>query len=155
MKGKVYFVSAPGRIKIGYTMQPDQRLKHLRSMDMEQLEMIAVKDGTRRIEHALHALVADHRIRGEWFKDCPEVRLVIGDFLSDKLVFDEFGKDPKALPAHRNDGLAIVNDAIKESFALAEEIMRRAHRKEDISDLVRSAHFLAEKVIAPALRDSK
>jgi hypothetical protein len=31
-QGKVYFVSAPGRIKIGYTMKPELRLKQLRDV---------------------------------------------------------------------------------------------------------------------------
>jgi hypothetical protein len=81
-QGKIYFVSAPGRIKIGYTLNPDTRLMKLRNDDMEELEIIAIRDGTRKIEKKLHGMVAEHCVKGEWFRDCTAVRTVIEDYLA-------------------------------------------------------------------------
>lgn len=89
MKGKVYFVEAPGRIKIGYTVNPDDRLEKLRQADMETLTVVAVIDGTRRLERHLHGKLAPFRIKGEWFLDCLGVRDAIGECLSSKDAFRE------------------------------------------------------------------
>lgn len=72
--GKVYFVSAPGRVKIGFTINPDDRLEKLRQTDMEELSVIGVVNGTRRLERHLHRKLAPYRIKGEWFLDCTAVR---------------------------------------------------------------------------------
>lgn len=84
MSGKVYFVSAPGRIKIGFTTKPEKRLIVLRRSDMEELTVIAIIDGSRALERKLHALVDKHRLRGEWFTDCADVREVIADAVAGK-----------------------------------------------------------------------
>jgi hypothetical protein len=78
-KGKVYFVSAPGRIKIGFTLNPDSRLEKLRQVDMEHLTVVAIVDGTRRLERHLHRKLASYRVKGEWFLDCVAVRNAIND----------------------------------------------------------------------------
>lgn len=72
--GKVYFVAAPGRIKIGFTINPDSRLEKLRQVDMEDLSVLSVVDGTRRLERHLHRKLAPYRLKGEWFLDCAAVR---------------------------------------------------------------------------------
>lgn len=76
-EGKVYFVSAPGRIKIGFTRRPERRLLTLRRADMEELSVIAIIDGSRFLEKTLHAILKNHRVRGEWFADCAVVRAEI------------------------------------------------------------------------------
>lgn len=75
--GKVYFVAAPGRIKIGFTISPESRLDKLRQVDMEELTMLGIVDGTRRLERHLHRKLAPFRLKGEWFLDCPDVRSAI------------------------------------------------------------------------------
>lgn len=82
MTGKVYFASAPGRIKIGFTKHPDRRLAQLRSADMETIEVIGIIDGARYVERKLHYLLHEYRRNGEWFEDCPEVRAVIADAMA-------------------------------------------------------------------------
>jgi len=82
--GKVYFIEAPGRIKIGYTRQPEKRLRSLQNGDMESLKPIAVIDGSRFLEKALHGVAAPYHLRGEWFRDCSEVRQIISDALTGK-----------------------------------------------------------------------
>ena len=84
MSGKVYFVSAPGRIKIGFTRNPDKRLTALRHADMEELTVLAIIDGPRSLERKLHQLLSAHRLRREWFADCQEVRSVIDEAIAGK-----------------------------------------------------------------------
>lgn len=76
-KSYVYFVQAPGRIKIGFTMHPSERLVALQSQDMEPLTMIAIIEGSRALERHLHKMLVEFNHRREWFRDCPEVRAVI------------------------------------------------------------------------------
>ncbi len=96
MSGKVYFVSAPGRIKIGFTTKPEKRLVVLRRADMEELSVIAIIEGSRALERKLHILVDKHRLRGEWFTDCAEVREVIADAVAGKHAIIAAPKPPAA-----------------------------------------------------------
>jgi hypothetical protein len=152
--GKIYFVTAPGRIKIGFTTKPEARLAQLRRMDMEELKVIATVDSFKWVELKLHELALPYRIKGEWFTDCPEVRAVVDGFISGALTFEA--------PFERPDKSHLVFNffeqkqrtldfAIKESIWIGEEIGRRIERRENISDLVREALFLAEHIIGPAL----
>lgn len=156
MSGKIYFVCAPGRIKIGYTKKPELRLAQLRAVDMEELTTLSVMDGTMYIEHKLHDMARQFSIRGEWFRDCPEVRQIIDDFVTGKIVFNKFGEElvDEALPKETDPfdrRFSALDAAVKESLAIADEIGKRIDRGESISDLVRSAHFLAKNIIGPAL----
>lgn len=151
MIGKIYFVSAPGRIKIGYTRKPEQRLAQLKAVDMEPLTSLGVIPGTRSLEKRLHALVAPHRIRGEWFADCEPVRMVIGDALNGLHPCEE---EPPELSIDRSlldSRNAVLRAASAETKALLDEIERRMRNRENVSDLVRAACFLGESVIAPML----
>ena len=77
----VYFVRAKtlGLIKIGLTMNMNDRMKTLRVGSPDQLELVgAVMDrDADRLEGRLHARFADHRSHGEWFHPCPELLEVI------------------------------------------------------------------------------
>lgn len=156
--GKIYFVSAPGRIKIGYTAQPDKRLASLQHVDMERLTTIGVAPGTMRIERKLHEMVGNFRIRGEWFRDCEEVRKLADDYLTGRLVLDKFGEEPVApgesepLRSSRDvflDALRVQKEACSEVERLLTEAGFRAARGEPFEDLERAALFLGRHVIAP------
>jgi hypothetical protein len=73
----VYFIKAGGLIKIGFTRNLSARLLSLQTGNGHQLEQLAVVDGSIRDEGDLRMILAQFRVRGEWFKDCMEVRLVI------------------------------------------------------------------------------
>jgi hypothetical protein len=87
-EGRVYFISGPGRIKIGYTKRPEYRLRQLRCSDLEEIIPIGVISGTRALEKKLHTLASAHRIRGEWFNDCAEVRAIMDDAIAGKISVD-------------------------------------------------------------------
>lgn len=79
MTGVVYFVAAPGRIKIGYSSQPKKRLRALQTLDLEELTVIAMIPGNRAIEASLHNMLWEHRLKGEWFRDCDAVWEVMSE----------------------------------------------------------------------------
>jgi hypothetical protein len=151
--GKVYFISAPGRIKIGYTTQPEVRLAHLQAVDMERLEVIGTVDGLRSDETALHSKLESSRLRGEWFSDNEEVRAVIALFLSGKLKFAR--KQPATqlniAGADANVRVQVIRDSLAELRRLGEEVFARALRREPTDDLLRSIEFVSQKVTAPLL----
>jgi len=150
--GRIYFVSAPGRIKIGYTRQPDKRLASLRAVDMEELTTLGVVPGTRDLEQALHSRVRAYQIRGEWFVDCQAVREAVNDALAGKYQVDEQPEPEADITANEIPVGEIVLAAVQESKRIASEIQDRIAARKDISDLITSALFLAEHVIAPAMR---
>mgnify|MGYP006273081717 CR=1 FL=1 len=56
-----------GLIKIGWSKNPRFREKTLRSEEPD-IELIFNFQGSRKQEKSLHALFAEKRMRGEWFK---------------------------------------------------------------------------------------
>jgi hypothetical protein len=79
--GYVYFVQGVdgGPIKIGWTQNPEQRLEQLQAATHEELRLLDYVLGDRRVERALHDLLSDYRVRGEWFDDCGPVRDAVSD----------------------------------------------------------------------------
>ena len=68
LTGWVYFIRFGDRIKVGFTTNPDRRLK-----DLPHEEVLGVMEGSRQDEAGWHALLADYRTVGEWFRAEPEV----------------------------------------------------------------------------------
>lgn len=151
--GKVYFIAAPGRIKIGFTTQPEVRLAHLQAVDMERLDVIGTIDGSRADENALHSKLEQHRLRGEWFADNGEVREIVSLFLEGKLKFAQ-RKSAKNYDQPSTDidaKLRVIRAALKELQLVGEEVFQRALRREPTGDLLRLIAFLSEQVVAPLL----
>lgn len=73
----VYFLASAGRIKIGHTVDIEQRIRTLSVASADPLTLLATVRAPRRTEAALHSYLSEHRIAGEWFRDCPEVREVM------------------------------------------------------------------------------
>lgn len=78
-KGFVYFVEAPelGLIKIGYSLNPERRLRDLRWILPCEVRLLGSRRGSIWVEQELQAEVAEHRVRSEWFRDCPAVRALL------------------------------------------------------------------------------
>jgi hypothetical protein len=66
----IYFIrpKAGGRIKIGTTIRLSERLKQLAWESGEELDVLAVADGSHSEERNLHRRFAHLRIVGEWFE---------------------------------------------------------------------------------------
>ena len=74
--GFVYFIEAVGvdRIKIGYSDNPEQRIKQLLTGSAVSLEMRATMPGSQTTEKELHQRFAHLRIENEWFNFTDEIR---------------------------------------------------------------------------------
>ena len=65
----VYFISAPSlrAVKIGSAMNPVERYRGIQTASAIDLHLVAVIDGGKSEEKALHRRFAEYRRRGEWF----------------------------------------------------------------------------------------
>lgn len=131
MKGRVYFVSAPGRVKIGYTVNPENRLAKLRQADMEELTVIGIVAGTRKQEQSLLQSLSAHLVKGEWFRDCNEVRAAIAEFMHSA--------------AQSADGVVRHPSSALDEMAFVAEAARICKR---LVEAERSATVSAERAIA-------
>ena len=69
--GYVYFIQAGGcrgPVKIGFSINPEERLETLQAGNPLALALEAVVPGSARDEKRLHAVFADGRMTGEWFR---------------------------------------------------------------------------------------
>jgi len=147
MTGRVYFVSAPGRVKIGWTAQPEQRLKSLQALDMERLTTLAIVEGSRRLERKLQLLADPYHLRGEWFHDCAEVRELMAMAISGKIIAEEKESEDFDLTDHaeyfelkrlpvlqaRADATRLYREFLEEIY---ETILRRKEDGRSIDDLL-------------------
>jgi hypothetical protein len=65
----VYFIRSAetGLIKIGYTTQPEQRFRTLKSKTRETLSFDYLGPGSYQSEQRYHQVFAADRVHGEWF----------------------------------------------------------------------------------------
>lgn len=69
-KGFVYFIqgSCGGAIKIGYSKDPEERLKTLQTGYPDILKILLLVPGSERTEQYFHNKFAEYRLNGEWFR---------------------------------------------------------------------------------------
>jgi hypothetical protein len=69
-KGHIYFIQQGenGAIKIGYSTDPEKRLRTLRTASPYPLQMRLVIEGGKKLEKELHDKFADCQLDGEWFE---------------------------------------------------------------------------------------
>lgn len=96
----VYFMQAGASspIKIGCTADPKARLKSMQTHHFETVRLLAVAPGCRRVEAAVHELLAGSRLRGEWFWLTAEVQRLIDRINDGAHLF-------KLIPAHQGSEL--------------------------------------------------
>jgi hypothetical protein len=73
----VYFIEMHGHIKIGITDNWKKRFSAIRSSSPFPVVVLLVLRRKVGLEKELHDKFADHRVRGEWFLDHPEIRMFI------------------------------------------------------------------------------
>lgn len=73
--GYVYFIqgSCGGAIKIGYSNDPESRLKSLQTGYPDTLVLLLMIPGYESHEKALHRELEASRLKGEWFRPDPDV----------------------------------------------------------------------------------
>ncbi len=71
--GSVYFIRCGDFVKVGFSNDPQQRLRAIIAHTPHDVEIVALHAGSQRDEVTFHRLLALHHHRGEWFKWCAEV----------------------------------------------------------------------------------
>lgn len=82
LRSWIYFIEeeSSNNIKIGISaMHPKTRLSGLQVGNPRKLALVGLTKGTVEDEAALHTRFVAHRIRGEWFRDNPELRALIAE----------------------------------------------------------------------------
>lgn len=79
----VYFITDGEKIKIGKASNPKMRLSGLQTSHHKPLYFLAIMPGDESVERQLHRIFYAHRIRGEWFNDCEEIRRFIASIRKD------------------------------------------------------------------------
>lgn len=79
--GFVYFIqksNIEGPVKIGYSVNPESRLKQLQTSHDENLYLLKSIPGNSSLEKQYHGKYQESRINGEWFKSTEELMVDIG-----------------------------------------------------------------------------
>jgi hypothetical protein len=78
----IYFAIAPdGRIKIGTSRNVEERLEQISAYLASPMALLGSIEGSHPLERRIHEYLAEHRIAGEWYRDCPEVRRTIRNLI--------------------------------------------------------------------------
>jgi hypothetical protein len=74
--GCVYFIQGEsgGAIKVGFSTELAKRLSQLQTGFPDTLRLLLAIPGTQDREKAIHKRLSKYWLRGEWYKDTPEVR---------------------------------------------------------------------------------
>jgi mRNA-degrading endonuclease YafQ of YafQ-DinJ toxin-antitoxin module len=70
----VYFVEMNGFIKIGKSRDWQKRMEQFRTGSPFEINVLMVVVGGLDFEAELHAKFMEHHHKGEWFRDCKEIR---------------------------------------------------------------------------------
>ena len=84
----VYFIqnTTTRSIKIGWTDNLPRRLKALQTSCEHELILLCSVSGGRELERSVHRRLASHHIRGEWFRNAPEVVQVVSEMVAGELA---------------------------------------------------------------------
>jgi hypothetical protein len=83
-KGFIYFIVnyQARKVKIGYSTNPQRRLKELLTANDGKLELAKVVPGTIKDERKYHQVFCHSKVRREWFKLTPEIE----EFINRKVL---------------------------------------------------------------------
>lgn len=113
-----------GPIKIGYSKSVDRRIRDMQIAMSVHLTVLAVADGDRANEARLHKKLWRHRVMGEWFLDCDDVRqeiVAIGRPFEDPAIRVPLERGQKNHP--------VLHDIVVRQFAAALKADKRSTRK--------------------------
>lgn len=96
----IYFAETADRIKIGIAQDVNARLRALQAGAAQPLNLIGSIKGNLRREQEIHNAIKQYRIKGEWYRDCPEVRATIQN------CFNNFDLAEGIKPKNTNFGAA-------------------------------------------------
>jgi hypothetical protein len=74
----IYFIRSYNEfVKIGTSIDPEERKTTLQTANPKKLHIQAVLEGSYETEKGLHELFEKHRVRGEWFRYTEEIKWYI------------------------------------------------------------------------------
>lgn len=73
---QIYFVRCGDAVKIGHATNAKARAAAIQTGSAESVLLMAFFYAPAAVEKQLHAALAEHRIRGEWFRNCPEIEIL-------------------------------------------------------------------------------
>lgn len=79
-RGTIYIMTVEAEdrpVKIGFTDHLGRRQSHMQTGMPFLLRLEAAFFAESAIEGLLHSILSRHRIRGEWFRRCPDVEMLI------------------------------------------------------------------------------
>lgn len=76
-RGKIYFVQAGEFIKIGWALDPHKRIAHMQTGSAYEFKLLGLMHGSLIEEKIVHKRFSAFRVRGEWFKQTPELNRYI------------------------------------------------------------------------------
>lgn len=74
---KIYALCVGGYIKIGTSRDVQSRLRCTQTHHARRVDLLGVWPGGEKEETEAHSDLLEFHVRGEWFKDTPEVRRYI------------------------------------------------------------------------------
>jgi hypothetical protein len=92
----IYFVEMAGHIKIGLASNWRKRVSGLQTSSPFEITCLLVLTAYIGLERDLHEKFSAAHVRGEWFKDCPEIRVFIAKGLLSPLAVPLSSKMGKA-----------------------------------------------------------
>lgn len=72
--GQVYFLRRGRLVKIGFTKNPEQRIRNLELQAGQKVKVLGIFPGTYQDESTLHKRFKQYREIGEWFRNEGEVK---------------------------------------------------------------------------------
>lgn len=94
----VYFAATKTAIKIGVSRNVRARIQTLQTACADELSLLATIKGNSATESGFHLMLSEHRLRGEWFKDCEQVRMAINDACGRDIFAAREALPPEAPP---------------------------------------------------------
>lgn len=105
--GNIYFLESAGFIKIGFAKDVRARLRGLSTSMPKPGTLIAAVPGSKKFESALHAAASAYHQRGEWFRDCDELRSLIDSVVLNGAMAIGFVEPPET-PTHFDCEMALT-----------------------------------------------
>lgn len=63
----IYYISNGKNIKIGFSKNPNNRVRQLQTASDEKLTILAIENGDKKKESERHFLFKNEHINGEWY----------------------------------------------------------------------------------------
>ncbi len=135
----IYFIQEGnvGNIKIGYSKNPEARLKDLQVGNSSKLEIIHTEQGDKTNEKEYHKMFIDDKVGGEWFKPKNILKKSLKSFYTHEQNI--YGLKTLLFCQDKLCGLEDIHTQILYSkFNIAEGMYRIFRKHEQLKDMIHS-----------------